>query len=335
MPYYPFVQVLRGIAALGVVTFHASESAEIGAAGVDLFFVISGFLMAGISNFFSPNPIAPSQFFAKRIIRIVPLYWFYTTLFLALYEVMPNLFHTSRPDVWHSIASYLFVPYPRFDGSQYPVLNVGWTLNLEMMFYLVFGTSLLLSLRERMVFVASAILVFSSLALIYFPCLWWQTWFANPLYVEFLFGLLIGWLTFRGFRLPEYAAWGLVVLGFIMLPILPSDTRALSWGLCATVIVLGAVSIDRKMPSLLVLIGDASYSIYLFHFFTVPATRRMLAFSDVHFRIAAIIIVSAVAGVVAYRLIEIPLISWARSALPTRNRHALPSVRGYADVDKP
>ncbi|HXM80540.1 MAG TPA: acyltransferase [Burkholderiales bacterium] len=318
--YYQAVQVLRGIAATGVVFAHAAgfypvnahgewdQLILLGAGGVDLFFVISGFIMASISRFFSHDPITPAEFFTRRIIRIVPLYWFYTTLFLAAYVL-----YGSRPDLWNALGSYLFVPYPRANGAPYPVVAVGWTLNLEMMFYLVFGCSLLLDLRSRVVFVTGIILAFSAWALLLPVSLWWELWFANPLYLEFLYGMLIGWLTFNDFRLPQYAAWACVIGGFALFPLFP-DVRALSWGLCSMLIVLGAVSIKQKMPALLILVGDASYSIYLSHLLIVPAAHAILPVDDASLRISLVVVISVAVGVLAYKWIEKPLLQFVRRA---------------------
>jgi exopolysaccharide production protein ExoZ len=125
------IQILRAAAALGVLLDHAGRwldvapIVDIGAAGVDLFFVISGFIMVYTSERLFGQTGAPQRFLARRIIRIVPLYWTLTAFAaLVLFGFGPN-----------TLGSYLFIPTHRG-----PILTVGWTLNYEMMFYSLFAT---------------------------------------------------------------------------------------------------------------------------------------------------------------------------------------------------
>src|SRR5690606_7660569 len=125
------IQYLRAVAALGVVVFHAAERTgthfAIGAAGVDVFFVVSGFIMWVIANDRSPSP---SAFLRGRIERIVPLYWAATSVMVAggLAGLFPNL----RVTAWHVFASLAFIPSRSpSNGEVWPVLVQGWTLNYE------------------------------------------------------------------------------------------------------------------------------------------------------------------------------------------------------------
>jgi len=99
------VQILRGVAAFGVLFYHATRwigplpGIEIGAAGVDLFFVISGFIMVYASEPMFGQRGATRHFLVRRIIRIVPLYWGLTTLVVLRHGFPPNL-----------LGSYLFIP---------------------------------------------------------------------------------------------------------------------------------------------------------------------------------------------------------------------------------
>ena len=144
------IQYLRALAALAVVVFHAAERSgyafAIGAAGVDVFFVISGFIMWVIAD---RRPLSPGRFLADRIRRIVPVYWLATGVMVAgaLAGLFPNLVLT----VEHVVASLAFVPARSpSTGALWPVLVQGWTLNYEMFFYLVFAASLVLPARLRL-----------------------------------------------------------------------------------------------------------------------------------------------------------------------------------------
>src|SRR5947209_976295 len=122
------IQYLRGIAALGVVAFHAALTAGVpfrmGAFGVDIFFVISGFLMVAITNVNSRQ----APFLRDRIVRVVPLYWIAT---LVVY--LADRRYTSGPD--QLVSSLMFIPRGHSADAPwfFPVLNVGWTLNYEML----------------------------------------------------------------------------------------------------------------------------------------------------------------------------------------------------------
>ena len=149
------IQYLRGFAAMMVVLFHAlHETAGLGLgsatvhileAGVDIFFVISGFIM----YYTTRRGMGTLEFYRHRIIRIVPLYWLITSFVVVLMLVAPRLLQSSKFDLAHVLASYAFIPWPHpiHPGVMEPALAPGWTLNFEMAFYLLFGLSLLIPRR--------------------------------------------------------------------------------------------------------------------------------------------------------------------------------------------
>ncbi|MDB5937705.1 MAG: acyltransferase, partial [Polaromonas sp.] len=150
------VQILRFVAAMLVVVMHITEAISVritgagpdhywsaGAIGVDIFFVISGFVMA-MSTARLPagnqtNWQAAWIFMKRRLLRIAPLYWFYTLLKAALVLILPSLALRSSIDMQHLLASMLFIPALSPWGLVQPTLPVGWTLNFEMLFYVVFA----------------------------------------------------------------------------------------------------------------------------------------------------------------------------------------------------
>ena len=153
-----WVHLLRAAAALAVMIAHAHQSAlligigdyvpdfPMGAAGVDLFFVISGFVMVVASADLFGQRGAPPYFFLRRLARIVPLYWLITGIFVFI--LFAGRHHSSS---WLSasevVTSLLFIPHSLPNGAVVPVYGLGWTLNYEMMFYVVF--SAVLFLRPR------------------------------------------------------------------------------------------------------------------------------------------------------------------------------------------
>lgn len=136
--------------------------------GVDIFFVLSGFLMVYTTQTMVGGSKKSSWavFLKKRIIRIVPLYWFYTSLMIAVLLIAPQLFGKAQADFWHFVQSYLFIPHERPAGGIRPVLSLGWTLNYEMFFYMVFAAFMFLSQKWMLramsfIFITLAALHFS------------------------------------------------------------------------------------------------------------------------------------------------------------------------------
>lgn len=145
------LQALRALAAWVVVChhfmqiffdFHASGPigqflASRGAVGVDVFFVISGMVIYLSTR---DKPLAPQRFLLNRVLRIVPAYWFYTAL-MGLMLLCASHWMPHQVLEWqHFMLSLLFIPAENPGGyGMYPTLNVGWTLNFEMFFYLLFS----------------------------------------------------------------------------------------------------------------------------------------------------------------------------------------------------
>lgn len=329
------IQYLRGVAALMVVVFHLlPQLHRMGyegywpdwlAGGVDIFFVISGFIMwlttAGTS-------VSAGAFYAKRIVRIVPLYWLLTSVAVAVLLAAPQLLQSTTYDSWHVLASYLFIPAVRPGTDDInPVLHPGWTLNLEMFFYLLFGLALQLPERLRLAAMTAAL---GGLV-----CLGWLVqpsqppagnvylaFFTLDILLEFLAGMYLGKLYLSG-RLPASrgAGWALAIAGFAMMALLletwPGHSRLLVLGLPAVCIVLGALMLERSgsVPRLSwpLLLGDASYSIYLSHSMTLSAMGqawRRLGGAQLPGGLAlfclAGLAVAILAGLATYRIAEQP-----------------------------
>jgi len=294
------VQYLRAIAALMVAYFHSLEQIPqyapllnryfLGNAhlsnGVDLFFVISGFIMVLTSS-----RASPLDFAVRRIIRIVPLYWSLTAVLLFLLLWKPNLMRATVAGTEYAVKSFLFIPYanPGQNGQMFPLLVPGWSLNLEMFFYAVFALVLFLP-RNRRVLAAGAF---------FFVVVWGTPLFRGATFgreigffgdfrlFEFIFGMILAQWYSQGLpRLPVWVLWIIAALGFIVLfwglPFLP--LTAGSWlqvmlenGLPAAVVVFAILSLEgslmRRPLPFLAYLGDASYSMYLSHIFSLGAAR--------------------------------------------------------------
>jgi peptidoglycan/LPS O-acetylase OafA/YrhL len=284
------IQCLRGIAALMIVFHHVLHQSpgflalwptEAGQAGVDLFFVISGFVMVYVTH---DRERSPQQFLAMRAVRIIPVYWFYTLAAAALMFASHNLFRSNELTVRHVVLSMLFIPHQTESGVS-PLVKQGWTLNYEAFFYVLFAVAIAISTRRR---APIAVTVLAAMAVagywMYFTghSLGTAGFYFNGIILEFAFGMLIAKAYFNGWleRLSPVFGGILVVAGFVALFTLPDQvSRELAYGVPAVVIVIGALVFERrfrvlKVP-LLQFTGDASYSIYLVHIFPVAVLRAL------------------------------------------------------------
>ncbi len=284
------IQWLRGIAASAVVLAHWASTADkhgihvpgvtghsMGGWGVDLFFVISGFIMMLLTGRNTGRLAQTLEFWKARVLRIAPLYWLITTVIVALAIARPGATTEYRFGAMHALASYLFVAMADARGNIEPVLRVGWTLNLEMYFYLVFG--LLLLLPRRLLLPATALW---AAGLFLLGCaIQFDTPFllsaTSPYILEFAAGVFLGHFHLSNRSLPNALAIALILAGGAAL--IAADVEGLgvhgSWrfGLPAAMILAGCVSLETtglfgfeaKWPNRL---GDWSYAIYLTH---VPA----------------------------------------------------------------
>ena len=342
------IQYLRALAALMVVTFHAlttvtifenklvASLTETLSAGVDIFFVISGFVMwyttRGCGN-------TPSQFFLNRLIRIVPLYWLVTLLLMSVALIRPELLQRTVFDLPHGIASLFFLPWPRplVPDEILPVVVTGWTLNYEMMFYAVFAFTLSMRTVPALIFLSAT---FAALLIVGWtasnPTI--QSFYGNTIIIEFLFGVIIGVAVTEGFRLPKRVAVAMMITGVLLLALSTGwdGPRFLLWGVPAFAIVAGAVFYEKtaKIPSAVLFkhLGDASYSIYLLHGIVMAVAAKFIRTMGMEhadtagavFMIVAAIAVSCVIGLMSYRVVEKPSNRILKRLIGTRSRKASP-----------
>ena len=312
------VQYLRAAAALAVVVFHAMESTAtkfpVGAAGVDVFFVISGFIMWTLT---APAQIRGSAFLWRRFIRIAPPYWIATLLAAALAVVRPGFLWAPPFDAADLLRSLAFVPYMDDWGRTYPVLVQGWTLNYEMFFYLVFAAALFAPLRWRLAGLSVFFLALAAAGLLMVHRGPAAATYTDLQVLEFVMGAWLGeaWLRGRlgGVRL-GVALIATALAAFAatqMLGLREGPWRVLYWGLPALGLVSGGLCLERagligrwRIPKAL---GDGSYSIYLFHLFALAVVDRVLAQAPIALRVGAGTVAAAAAGYVLFLALERPM----------------------------
>lgn len=345
------VQALRALAALLVALHHAQhEAAALAertgaafapsrvlpwAAGVDIFFVISGFIIVHAAGPLYGRDGAARSFLAHRIARVVPLYWLVTGLFLALSLALPGLVGGEGPaDPAYVAGSFLFWPMLRPDGSAQPLYGLGWTLNFEMAFYGLFA--LCLGFRRR----AAVAAVTGALACLVLlrglapglpmPLAFWS----EPVILEFAFGAGLGLLRAEGASLPVFVRAALALAGIGLLALVAATVgepggfaRPVTQGIPALMLVaaaaLGAPAEETRSRPLLMLsaVGDASYALYLIHPFVLRAGREALLRLGIAPALGPeaclwlMLALTVPAALLVHRLIERPLTHAARARL--------------------
>jgi peptidoglycan/LPS O-acetylase OafA/YrhL len=236
----PGIQALRALAASAVLVAHTGGEFEQhlslhglmpsfanGGAGVDLFFVISGFVMVYSSEHLFGRRASLRTFLTRRIIRIVPLYWTMTSIMLLW--VIVRGFAASDATPVHALASYFFIPYPRPSGPIDPLYGLGWTLNYEMMFYLIFACALFAPRKIAVAITSAILLTMTAIHTFQFPLPRQIAYLTDPIILEFVFGMGIALLFRTGTRLPQLACYLLMGVAVAIPPLLLWAPSLWSW----------------------------------------------------------------------------------------------------------
>jgi exopolysaccharide production protein ExoZ len=341
---YNGVQALRFIAALMVVithsTFYTKERLDPdsffwpdGASGVGLFFVISGFVMVVSSQSLAGTTNGWKIFALKRVIRIVPMYWIATTLkLLALIFASGAVRHAQLNPV-NILCSYLFLPTTNVEGRIEPLLGVGWTLVFEMFFYAVFATALLVRRIDYFYLVGSVLMVCTLGSLIRNESWPAVRFYLDPIVLDFLLGMIIGRWALTRTKIPAPVASLAVVFGFALL-LIPEkyfERNFIASPVASSLIVWGAVALEsrfgRCVPKLILFLGSASYTIYLFHPLVAPSIPEVAKKLQIGSAVISVIgsVIAAIAGSsIVYWILERPITSvLGRIIFPKRKQSPL------------
>lgn len=338
------IQLLRAIAAGMVIVCHVAAGwsnylVGLGLAGVDVFFVISGFVMAKVGDHASMedhHARAVRNFVVDRIARIYPLYWIVLAFVAVVSGKYPALIQPGPEySVWRLIT--LTAPTNNY-------LVVAWTLCVEMYFYALISAVLLISGK----LFKPTLTVFATLAAIAILRSDLRGWsfFSQPIILEFIFGVFI-YLFIGKVSISKTAALLLLAIGVVGIAwgatyfapgAGPHDTVAIRpfvFGIPAATIVFASIALEKyyRAPRFAVVLGDGSYSAYLWHFpllALLVITRRKGWFLSefpngpewLLKTLSAMILLAAFlgVGVLSYRFIEKPIKKFIRGLRPEKSR---------------
>lgn len=324
------IQALRGITALLIVLEHV-RFLSCGAFGVDVFFCISGFMIM-LSTHKSTE-----HFLAKRLLRILPLYYLMTLItFLALL-LFPDLFAVTSADLSFLIKSLLFLPFDIGDGVIQPLVRIGWTVNCEIFFYLIFMVALHISHRLRGIISSLLLSAFVLLAQLLPSESAFLSFYGSPVMLDFILGILCYYAAaglhglYSSARLPRLCfPLSLIISCCVFFGLLftrpfvnySGFRRPLVWGLPAAVLVLTCFVLEfyRKPPQALVRLGDVSFSLYLLHYYPVMfLDRAVFDFGSCTPRslagVALAVGISVALALISHALVERRFSGWLRQRL--------------------
>jgi len=327
------IQFARAIAAMLVVYAHIGvPGCTFGHFGVNIFFVISGYIMTMICH------RNPERFFARRIVRIVPLYWLITLAVFALSFIKPDLLNSTTPSWPNFLKSIFFIPYVKENGELHPMLDVGWTLNYEMYFYAAIALALFVTPRKLATLAAGALMI-----VVQIICALIHTHLQNPAslagtltrfysYYEILeFPLGIG-LYHLATRLEKVRLQPaiLLTLALACLAFMAGNQvyhyapriEFLTFSLPSAAFVFCLLLLEREkfVITRLTLLGDASYALYLTNEFVVEGYRKIGA-KILHIPLISIpgillvMVAAAIISILIFKLIEKPIHDGLRSAV--------------------
>lgn len=286
------IQYMRAIAAILVVINHVEGKAraystdiisgfDVGRAGVDLFFIISGYIMCYVT--FNKR-VEVFSFIKARFVRIVPLYWVLTTIALIASFIRPDLVNSTTALKVSILDSYFLWP-----GSSYYLIENGWTLSYEFYFYFIFSLGLFFS--STLKYWLPSIILFSSvlLGVLYQFIGDYSQFLTDSMLLEFVYGIIV----FSLHQKIKFNTYISVLLLFFAISLLVyenlngvfTDIRAVNFGIPFLIFFIAMLSLEETLQRfrnntfsrIIGCIGDSSYSLYLIHPFALVASSVVLS----------------------------------------------------------
>ena len=344
------IQILRAIAALMVAYFHSTDRGGVnllphtGAFGVDIFFVISGFVIASMGYQDS------KYFFIKRVFRILPLYIIATSIMIVICIIFPEKINRTVVNLPAFIKSILFIPYKMESNVSIlqqgwtlnvPILQQGWSLNFEMFFYLIMAICIATVKNKKYLGIVCALTLSSIFTILNVinSDLFALKYYQKSLFPEFIYGIILFYIyTFLKGKNKEYLLikndiMNMIIfgiIGFVSFMYLVGDnfykwsimySRNIFWGIPSLFLVFAFLNIERQIKNNCIInffikMGDASYVLYLFHTFIISFFTRLLFIkiiansSNLIISVLVNIVVMAssiVGSIVIYNIIDKPI----------------------------
>lgn len=315
------LQWLRAVAVLLVVGWHVMVKANvlnitsqqyfaIGNAGVDLFFIISGFIMA----YTLQKQENGCAFFVKRLARIIPLYWIFSLTALLIYLYNPKMVNSHAE---HTTILNSFTLFPIENHAM--LIDVGWTLRYEFIFYSVLSICLIFRKDTGLKLCSILLLAHPFTSYFFNHRGFYFDFLTNEILMEFSFGIIAYYVNrnINIYVMPIIT----ILLGVALLLTLENYTpylhRTFKYGVPMLLILVGTLRLNQKgnncISKALSITGDASYSIYLSHMFTlgiaILISRKILPGTKLDYLfIPFSILASIIVGIVIFYLIEKPLL---------------------------
>ncbi|WOH38982.1 acyltransferase [Thalassotalea fonticola] len=328
------IQILRGLAASIVVyhhfmqIFYKFESnnflgdffSNYGDFGVDIFFVISGLVMAiSLQN----KKQTSASFFKNRLVRIAPTYYFYTLIFLLMGIIFDSI-NSSHASIESVLKSLLFITHenPSPDLGFFPTLSVGWTLNFEMFFYLVLTLILFLpfSILSKLA-IAVFVLSFSPVLYKITKVNIYEVVAGNYKLIEFSLGILLG-IAFNlenklgiTSKLTYFTKLTLLLLGFILLQVVshPLVKELLLASYVVLLFIFFGQTFNKKnsIIKFFIYLGEISYSVYLSHLIIIFLIWSFLPILDNYYLVILGVLLTTLGtffvSVITHKHIEVGL----------------------------
>lgn len=337
------IQLLRGIASILVVLLHITINCRentgqiflfnifsFGGSGVDIFFVLSGFIITYSNLRYLAQPSSVGKFLKRRFIRIFPIYWIIITGFLILQLVLPAFYKSPfDTSLANMLQTYLLLP------GHIMINGVSWSLTNELFFYLLFTLALLLPNKKISFYLMGVYFLFLIVFALTNPMAIngnpYKELLLFPMNIEFFLGVFIVLIVNR---IPKNWIYPLMISGiafFIAGAFLSNSdftvvssssnvalNRVLLFGLPSFLIILAVVKLEFSktvnMHNIFLHLGDASYSIYLIHLPIVAAFFKLVVKFNINNAVLLslcsflLLITVCVAGIFIYHKIEKPLI---------------------------
>ena len=318
------IQYMRAIAVLLVMFYHAMGKGEVysgaswdwfnfGTAGVDLFFIISGYIMCYTAR---RKKTSIYKFIKARFTRIIPLYWTLTIVALVIYLIMPDKINSSGGDtsIFHS---FTLLP----TSSKYLIQN-GWTLSYEFFFYIIFSFGLIFSDSRKYLIPSIILTILAMVGQLFRPDNVYLGFMTNPILIEFVMGIAVFNLM-KKYKFSQKIATSLCLSSIILFAGVSywgrTGDRIIDYGIPCLLLFIGLLNLEdnlqkhkhNHLSKLLGKAGDSSYSSYLIHpFFLVAASLifdKLGITSFGNLFIISLVLGSLLTGWICYVALEKPL----------------------------